>query len=183
MAKIIKYVLCALCIVTLSACTSNNKNVSDNHQRDGIEYIVSEEVKFHYPDNFEVTNISVEKITDQDIPKMLTFTTENESLFYVGLSNESDNTKEQREVLFIEDLKQIGLIEVLAKEVVLESGDSAQQIDCLEESTGLQIQLISVYEEEVQHIYGYYTNHEVYDKNHEVINQYLMTLVVDEGVK
>ncbi len=177
MKSVKKILILLLSIATLTACGSKEKEVVVN--KDGTKYEVSEAVNFYYPAGYQQAKTANAKSVALDEEyKILMFNKENQSYFYTGIEDETENVIEEKEVLFVASLEEDKATIDSTTDIELESGITVLQVKGNYQETGVNFILIVYFEEKTTHVLGYFANSEDFKDNVNQVETFLETLTV-----
>lgn len=164
--------ICLMCM--LSACGSSSRMF--NLEKEGIAYNYSDKICFYYPRNWEVQ-------TD-DLKLSLDILGSNqEGLYFDTFELRADNTAEEFMNLYLTKLKNLGLEIDILEEGQLQSAQPCFFVSGHGLKDDTYFSEVVVFMDGRQYIYSYIASQEKYEKNIQVMHNYLASLVINETQK
>lgn len=184
MKTIMKWSISILCIVSLVACGSRNEHIGLD--KEGSKYTIGKDVTFYYPNGYNLDtskNIEPHASTSKDNAKTNTlyFINDDETIFYNSIEDKSDNTKEEKEVLYSAKLEQEGATNIVVSKPILESGVTVEEITATYVENGTRGKHIVYFAPTRTYVYGYLGTTDDYNKNIEFITEFLKSIVIEEA--
>lgn len=184
MKIIMKWIVSILCIVVLVACGSRNEHISLD--KEGAQYTIGKDVTFYYPNGYNLdTSKNVESQTTLDKTLVNTntlyFINDDETIFYNSIEDSTDNTKEEKEVLYNAKLEQEGATSIVVSKPILESGVTVEEITATYANNGTRSKHIVYFSPTRTYVYGYLATMDDYNANIDFITEFLKSIVIDEA--
>ena len=185
MKTLMKCAISILCMLSLAACGPRDKHISLN--KEGAQYTIGKDVSFYYPNGYNLDttrNIEKQMHANMDIKmsaNTLFFIKDDETIFYNLVQDETDNTIEEREVLYTGLLEQEGATNIVISKPILESGATVHEISATYVNTGTRTKHIVYFSPNSTYIYGYLATTEDYNDNIEYITEFLRSIVINES--
>lgn len=153
-----------------------------NLKKEGSEYQVNDNVRFYYPDKYELQEQSEEELQASQIyHEIKYFKYEDERLFYAVTSDETDNELTDRDELYIGELEQEGAKNIVASKPNLESGISVFEITGNYPADNIRFKHIVYFTNTHTYVYGYEATLEDYEENSKEITAFLKSIVIEES--
>ncbi len=162
--------IAAALILLLTGCQS--EEISDNTVKNGTEYTINDNISFYYPDTFELIEATGNKVS---------FAYEDQSIYYEVIEDDSQNLLDDLDDLYIGMLEQDGAQIISVSKPIIDSGLDCYLITGLYSDVSIRFSELVYFTTENTYVYGYQATSDAYDKNSEVIVNYLETLSIDTG--
>ena len=185
MKTLMKYTISILCMLSLVACGSRDNHISLD--KEGAKYTIGKEVSFYYPNGYDLdTSKNIEKQVHADIDtatpdNTLYFMNNDETIFYKFIQDETDNTLEEKEVLYTGKLEQDGATNIVVSKPILESGNTVCEISASYVNTGTRTKQIVYFSQNAMYVYGYLATTDDYNENVDFITEFLKSIVINES--
>lgn len=170
MRKILITILVAL--IFLAGCQSDE--LSNNTVKNGIEYQVSDNISFYYPDTFELSEVSGEQVS---------FGKDDQTIYYLSVKEDSQNQIDDLDELYIGTLEQKGAQIIDVSKPIIASGLDCYYITGIYGDVAVRFSELVYFTSTMTYVYGYQAATDTYNENSEIIRTYLETLVIDTGEK
>lgn len=173
-----RYLLSLLSVFVITGCQPDPSQIT--MQKDGIAHIISEDVQFYYPKGFTLDTKVVSDTTSlvRGVRNIIELKKDNETLFYTSFADVTENTIEDREVLYMSDLEMESASDLFVEHVDLNSGIRVSVITGRYVDTGVYLKHIVHFSNDTTSIYGYYSDQETYLKNVDTMTKFLESLVI-----
>lgn len=171
-----KRYLVALCLaLMLSACGAQKKIF--NLEKEGKIYNYSEMVSFYYPRDWIVETDSVKLSLD------IFSNSSEEALFFDSFEMQGSNSPSEMLDLYVKSLEELGVVVERKDEISHPEKFTCFLLDGYNAKDERKFREIVVFFDGTQYIYSYVASPKDYEKNIDVMQLYLESLVVNEVAK
>ena len=170
-----RYLVMLMTLVMLVACQS--RMITFSLEKDGVLYSYSEIVTFYHPRNWKVTKDELKLSLDIVNEK------EKEALYFDVFDIEEVNTSDELIALYEAKLKELNVDVKTSEKTVLSSGQNCYYISGEIKKNDAAFCEVVTFIGNKQYIYSYIAQNSVYEQNHEIMLNYLNSLVVNEVMK
>ncbi|MDD3026864.1 MAG: hypothetical protein PHI41_02215 [Erysipelotrichaceae bacterium] len=159
-------------IIFLAGCQSDE--LSNNTVKNGIEYQVSDDISFYYPDTFELSAATGEEVS---------FGKEDQKIYYKSIKEDTQNQLDDLDELYIGTLEQEGAQIIDVSKPIIASGLDCYFIKGIYGDVAIRFSELVYFTSSMTYVYGYQAATDKYNENSDIIRTYLETLVIDTGEK
>lgn len=168
-------ILMLVAMVMLFACQS--QEAVFNLEKDGVIYNYNEVITFYHPREWTVTK--------DELKLSLDIVNENqkEAFYFDTFETESSNALEELMTLYEAKLKDLEVEITFREETQLQSGQNCYLLEGKVSKNQLSFCEVVVFIGQKQYIYSYIADNDIYQEKHEMMEHYLLSLVVNEAMK
>ena len=170
-----RYLVAIFAMIMLVACQT--KSVSFSLEKDGVMYSYSEMLSFYYPRDWKISKDELKLSLD------IINESENEALYFDTFDINVSNVSSDLMVLYVAKLKDLGIEVQKEQQTTLSSGQECFYLEGQISKNQAKFCEVVVFIGQKQYIYSYIANKDVYEEHHDVMMNYLNSLVVNEAMK
>lgn len=168
-------ILMLVAMLMLFACQS--QEAVFNLEKDGVVYNYNEVITFYHPREWTVTKDELKLSLD------IINEVQKEAFYFDTFETESSNSQDELMALYEAKLKDLEVEIARREETQLQSGQHCFLLEGSISKNQLAFCEVVVFIGQKQYIYSYIADTNVYDEHHEMMENYLKSLVVNEAMK
>jgi len=170
-----RYLVILMTLVMFVACQS--QHITFNLEKDGVIYSYNDNITFYHPRYWILSKDELKLSLD------IINESEKEALYFDTFEVDASNNKDELMMLYEAKLKDLGVEVLTTTETTLTSGQSCFYLEGKISKNQAAFCEVVVFVGQKQYIYSYVASVEVYEENHEVMVNYLNSLMINEAMK